>query len=546
MNSPIIESLKAVASPLKSAAQAAAQEASLRRTDEIARVLRRSGDVKAQATDKASAKEVRGLTREASELSRTASLLQAADDGLDAIGASLKRIVVLIDQASEKTVSRGDLEKFQKELETLRQDVLRLAQQSGAGQLKPLEGSLGTVKVQTSGGATVAVPVLANVITDQAVSNTSIGATGGTSRDYPPPTVPGVVANNVNITASTTPVAQSVTINGRLFELGTFVPDAKLLADAINNIQGEVGVLEARADPNVLIGVSTPYRGRGGRGHGRGGVGGHPLGDWHAVHGPRGPKDPKGHGPGGGNKAPSGVFTINGAVINVSAGYKSSDAERRAAAITAINAVSAETGVVATDNGRGVTLTAADGRNITVLFEATSRKTSASTFGVATTGPAGKTSTIDIRYTRPCGCPTGTVEFSASTGLDPQFLKLTVTAPTSGGGSHPNPAPGLPKIDLADTDALKGARKIVDGTLQMVVAAKSYLANLNEHFSSEVSKSARVMVGASSLDGLRFESASRAGEAVLRLKALFVRDWGAGYTAQANSNPLDALRALGK
>lgn len=66
-------------------------------------------------------------------------------------------------------------------------------------------------------------------------------------------------------------VVQTMTVRGTVFDLGTFVPDAKALAAAINAVQGENGVLEAHADPNVLVGVSTGYRsGRGAAGDGGG------------------------------------------------------------------------------------------------------------------------------------------------------------------------------------------------------------------------------------------------------------------------------------
>jgi len=62
------------------------------------------------------------------------------------------------------------------------------------------------------------------------------------------------VANNVQITISTAAVAQTVNVRGTVFDLGTFVPNAKTLVAAMN------AVLEAHADRNVLVGVSTGYR----------------------------------------------------------------------------------------------------------------------------------------------------------------------------------------------------------------------------------------------------------------------------------------------
>jgi hypothetical protein len=52
------------------------------------------------------------------------------------------------------------------------------------------------------------------------------------------------------------------------------------------------------------------------------------------------------------------------------------------------------------------------------------------------------------------------------------------------------------------------------------------------------------MVGPTSLGGIRFETAARAGEAALRLRELIMRDSVVGFAAQANSSRADALRAL--
>ena len=58
----------------------------------------------------------------------------------------------------------------------------------------------------------------------------------------------------------------------------------------------------------------------------------------------------------------------------------------RTAAVSAINAVSGQTGVVAEDNGGGLTLTAADGRNIVMGFTAAGVGVADATdFGIANT-----------------------------------------------------------------------------------------------------------------------------------------------------------------
>jgi len=57
------------------------------------------------------------------------------------------------------------------------------------------------------------------------------------------------------------------------------------------------------------------------------------------------------------------ALSINGVTVNLSSAQSST----RGGIVTEINKVTGQTGVVASDNGRGLTLTAADGRNITLI-----------------------------------------------------------------------------------------------------------------------------------------------------------------------------------
>ena len=73
----------------------------------------------------------------------------------------------------------------------------------------------------------------------------------------------------------------------------------------------------------------------------------------------------------GASVLPGGCVSINGFVTAAIETYSTGSADSRTAVVRAINAISASTGVVATDSGsdsQGVALAAADGRNITVGF----------------------------------------------------------------------------------------------------------------------------------------------------------------------------------
>ncbi|MFZ4625609.1 MAG: flagellin [Rhodoferax sp.] len=85
-----------------------------------------------------------------------------------------------------------------------------------------------------------------------------------------------------------------------------------------------------------------------------------------------------------GSSALSGTVSINGFVSAPISTSASSHADSRAAVISAINAISDRTGVIASDSGadsQGVVLTAADGRNVDIAFNTAA---SATSFAAAT------------------------------------------------------------------------------------------------------------------------------------------------------------------
>ena len=91
----------------------------------------------------------------------------------------------------------------------------------------------------------------------------------------------------------------------------------------------------------------------------------------------------------------AGTITINGTAIAITLSASSDYATNRAAVVAAINLNAGATGVTATDNlstANGVTLTAADGRNITVAFDGVNL--SASNTGVGAAGTYAGTYTL--------------------------------------------------------------------------------------------------------------------------------------------------------
>lgn len=180
----------------------------------------------------------------------------------------------------------------------------------------------------------------------------------------------GFRQTNLSIgTPSNTPTAATVTVaGGSVVPLGSIATDAKAIAAAIN-ASGVAGLSASANATSVAAGASTAYAGATG----------------------------------------NVTLTLNGSAISIAA--TTNAAVNRANAVAAINAQTALTGVTAADTGSGVSLTAADGRNVTTAFSAGATTATMSTFGLANTGITG--ATVNLSYASPAGV-TGDVTFGGA------------------------------------------------------------------------------------------------------------------------------------
>ena len=276
-----------------------------------------------------------------------------------------------------------------------------------------------------------------DINTEQAVSGAGPGG------------LPGFIANDIAVAGSATAVAQSVNVLGTSYALGTFAPSANNLAGAIN--AAGIAGLTATANANIVEGEqdSSYYQ----------------------------------------YYAPQGILTINGVDIALSANKTSSMTSNIATTINAINQVSAQTGVIAQNgfsDGKGVVLSAADGRTITVTFQATDvgnetapdYSTTAGNFGVAITGAAGQTGTIDLAYLAPEGVLTGNLSFSSSTGLAQTNFNVVGEL-----GPDTDPAPDFATV-AGNFGLLKTSSAGVAGSISIAYAAPEGVISGSVQFNS--------------------------------------------------------------
>jgi flagellin len=181
--------------------------------------------------------------------------------------------------------------------------------------------------------------------------------------------------------------------------------------------------------------------------------------------------------------------------------------------------------VVATDTGSGVSLVAADGRNVSVAYSAGSANGSTiADFGMAT-GLTG--STLNLSYQAPSGV-TGSVVFAGA---------LALTVPIAATGA------AVSSLDISTVAGANTALAAVDAALTQVNSSRAYLGAIQNRFSSTIENlttSAENQTASRS----RIQDADFAVETATLARAQILQQAGTAMIAQANQLPQQVLQLL--
>jgi len=418
--------------------------------------------------------QIRGLTQAARNANDGISLAQTAEGSLASVGDNLQRIRELSVQAANATNSASDRASLQLEVAQLVSEIDRVATQTAFNGTNLLDGSFTAKAFQVGAnvGQTITVSSIANARTS------ALGVYQGFT-----------LANQSIGTASNTAAALTVTVGGgSAVALGSVAVDAKAIAAAINN--GNVAGLTATANAtSVAAGTSAAAA----------------------------------------TAAGNATFTVNGVAITI-AGVNGAAAlsGNRASAVAAINAQSAATGVTATDTGAGVSLAAADGRNIVTTFAAgTFTGGLLADFGLGAAATTG--STINVTYAAPSGT-TGNVVFAQTAGLN------STTAIASTGTA-------LNAVDISTVNGANAALAAVDAALTTVSSSRASLGAIQNRFQSTI---ANLQTTSENLTASRsrIQDADFAAETASLSRAQVLQQAGTAMVAQANQLPNQVLQLL--
>jgi len=238
----------------------------------------------------------------------------------------------------------------------------------------------------------------------------------------------------------------------------------------------------------------------------------------------------------------------------------------RANAIDAINAIAGQTGVVASDTGEGIQLTAEDGRNISVAIDNKEFANDAVTAGAQFTGSdIGLAAAGDgIGESDFVGDNLGTVHGSYASVAETTYSDLTLSAAgkfdISAGSNGSSALEGLgfeagtfggttdgqflKDVDISTVDGANAALAAVDNALQQINTERAALGAVQNRFEATIQSNTINSENLSAANS-RIRDADFAAETAALSRSQVLQQAGISILAQANALPQQALSLLG-
>jgi flagellin len=418
--------------------------------------------------------QIRGTEQASRNANDGISLAQTAEGALSEIGNNLQRMRELAVQSSNASNSDSDRAAINNEVQALSTEIDRVAQNSAFNGTKLLDGSFTAKNFQVGANNTAS-----DNIQITAISSARTSALGGVSG-----------ANYATVTGGATTAALAagdVTLNGIQVgastaggAAGQSAASAYAIAAAINAVSGQSGVT-ASAQATSVAGAA----------------------------------------PAASAAIAANTFSING--VNVGAVAAGGNAIGQGANVAAsINAISSQTGVLATANATtgAVTLAAADGRDIAIGGTITNTGlTAATTHG-----------TVKLEAATDIVVSGGAV---ASAGLAAATTTATVGSAVS----------TIATMNvLTATNALK-ALDTIDGALASINNSRAALGAYQNRFASVVANQQTTVENLSASRG-RIQDADFAKETANLSRAQVLQQAGTAMLSQANQSSQGVLSLL--
>jgi flagellin len=423
--------------------------------------------------------QIRGSNQAARNANDGISLAQTAEGDMAQIGSNLQRMRELAVQSANGTNSASDRAALDGEVQALSAEIDRTAQNSSFNGNKLLDGSFVAKKFQVGANESANDSITINSISSARTS--SLGGSGTST------------ATTLTSGAATATAlgAGELTLNG--FQVGASsvgasagqtVGSAFSKAAAINAVSAQSGVTATAQATTITGGLATAFT---------------------AV-------------------TTGATTTINGIQVGtIAAGTNAIGQGANTAA--AINLVSSQSGVTATADNTGlVTLTAADGRDITIGAGLTAAGTGLT--------PATTNGTIKLDTNNAAG-----IVISGGTPANAGFTAGTTAATTT------LTVQSISSINVLTATNATNALSAIDGALATVSSSRAALGAVQNRFTSVVT-SLQTSSENLSASRSRIQDADFAAETANLSRAQVLQQAGTAMVAQANQLPQGVLALL--
>jgi flagellin len=436
--------------------------------------------------------QINGLNQAARNANDAISLAQTAEGALGSVSDNLQRIRELAVQSANSTNSASDRAALQSEASQLIAEVQRVGTQTDFNGIKLLDGSFTAQNFQVgaNAGQTIAVNSIVDARTASLGSNTLVAAGTATGQTL------------VSATAITT--GNAVTVEGNLglttsagtvSNIGYAVNSgADQIATAINNAASGIGITATASNSVSLSGLSA-----------------------------------------------AGTVTFNlvggtGAATTAAISASVTNVNDLTNLSTAINAASNTTGITASftnGNKNSLTLTAADGRNISIGTFADGGVAATVAFG-------GKTLTEGVAGTANA-VATGTVSLSSTRGA---ILTANANADAfAAAGANTSSFTTLAAVDISTAGGATSALSVIDAALSQVNSGRADLGAIQNRFTSTISN-LQTSSENQSASRSRIQDADFAAETAALSRAQVLQQAATAMVAQANQQPQQVLQLL--
>ena len=435
--------------------------------------------------------QIRGLTQAVRNANDGISLAQTAEGALQAAGSILQRIRELAVQSANATNSSSDRKALNAEVTQLSAELDRIAQTTEFNGQKLLNGGLSSAVFQVGANANQTITATTANFSSNKYGNFRIGAGVASASNPEGDLVAGSTANA--LASSTNAGANRVaggafTINGASGSATITAAagaSAKTVAGQINAQTGTTGVTASARTVTDLTALGT-------------------------------------------GSFSLNVTSDNSTAVTISFSSTGDTADGLAAAITAFNDVSSQTGVTAKLNtaGTGITLTNATGSNITVA-----NNTGSSTLTVAGNSTTATNSTV----------VTGQITLDSD-----KSFGLSAVAATTDFFTAATASAQLQTVSAVDVSTVAGSNRtlaIVDSALSAVNGQRANFGALQSRFETTISN-LQVTSENLSASRSRIQDADFASETAALSRAQILQQAGTAMVAQANQLPQGVLALL--